>query len=218
VSLNDKLRALRAGAQARLDPASWSGLSRTIEWLRMRQLAEHSLGAGDVLPDFELLDAQGQTVGSGELLDRAPLVLTFFRGGWCPYCSTTMRELEATRPELESLGATLVGIVPMKPSELARIRAERGLGFPLLSDRGGHLARLCGVFYTMSPAQVAYYRDQCGLDLPAMGADTDWELPLPATYVVGGDGVVAYAFATADWAQRAEPQAILEAVRGLKGA
>jgi peroxiredoxin len=65
---------------------------------------------------------------------------------------------------------------------------------------------------------VAYYRDQCGLDLPSMGAETDWELPLPATYVVGGDGVVVYAFAAADWAQRAEPQAILEAVRGLKGA
>ena len=84
MSLNDKLRAVRAAAQARLDPEIWSGLSRTIEWLRMRQLAEHSLGAGDVLPDFELQDEQGQAVGGGELLDRAPLVLTFFRGGWCP--------------------------------------------------------------------------------------------------------------------------------------
>ena len=110
----------------------------------------------------------------------------------------------------------LVGVVPMEPQELARVRTERGLGFRLLSDRGGHLARLCGVFYTMSPAQIAYYRDQCGLDLPALGAGTEWELPLPATYVVGSDGVVAYVFAAADWAQRAEPQAILEAVRRLK--
>lgn len=213
--LKDKLQALRAAAHGRLNPVTWSGLSSTIEWLRMMQLAEHSLAVGDVLPDFELLDEQGRAVTSAELLDRAPLVLAFFRGGWCPYCSTTMRELEATRPEIECLAATLVGVVPAKPEELARIRAERGLRFPLLSDQGGRLARLCGVFYTMSPAQVAYYRDKCGLDLPALGAETEWELPLPATYVVRRDGVVIYGFAAADWAERAEPQAVVEAIRGL---
>jgi peroxiredoxin len=70
----------------------------------------------------------------------------------------------------------------------------------------------------MSPAQIAYYRDQRELDLPALGAGTGWELPLPATYVVGRDGVVAYAFADADWAQRAEPNEIIEAARRLASA
>jgi peroxiredoxin len=216
--LNDKLQALRAKSIARLDQHVWSGLSAAIERLRMMQLAEHSLAAGDVFPDFELPDETDRLVSSAELLDRAPLVLVFFRGGWCPYCSATMAELERIRPEIEAAGAALIGIVPARKEELARIRAERGLGFQLLSDQGGRLARLCDVSYSMSTAQIAYYRDLCGIDIPALAADTEWELPLPATYVVGRDGVVTYAFAAADWAERAEPQAILEAVRVLAAA
>lgn len=215
MSLQEKLQALREASVTRLDEETWRGLKDTIEWLRMRQLAEHSLAAGETLPDFELPDHAGRTVASGDLLDRAPLVLAFFRGGWCPYCSATMAALETARPELEALGASLVGVLPLKVEELANLRAERGLGYRLLSDQGGHLARLCGVFYGMSPAQIAYYRDRCGVDIPALAAGTDWELPLPATYVVGRDGVVAYAFAAADWAERAEPRDLVEAVRGL---
>jgi peroxiredoxin len=181
----------------------------------MMQLAEHSLAAGDTLPDFELPDSAGKMVSSSQLLDQGPLVLAFFRGGWCPYCDVAMRALEAARPEVEELSVGLVGVVPEKPEELARFSAEKGLGFPLLSDQGGRLARLCGVLYSMSPAQIAYYRDKCGLDLPALGAGTGWELPLPAVYVVGTDGVVVYAFADADWAQRAEPDDIIEAARLL---
>jgi peroxiredoxin len=218
VRLKDKLQALRATSLSRLDPETWSGLSAAIERLRMMQLAEHSLAVGDTLPDFELPDSAGKVVSSSELLDRGPLVLAFFRGGWCPYCDVTMRALEAARPRLEELPAGLVGVVAEKPEVLAQFSAEKGLGFPLLSDRGGRLARLCGVFYDMSPAQIAYYRDKRELDLPALGAGTGWELPLPATYVVGRDGVVAYAFADADWAQRAEPNEIIEAARRLASA
>jgi peroxiredoxin len=203
--LNDELQAIRAAARERLPPALWDGLAATIERLRMLQVADQSLAAGELLPDFALPDAAGRVVTSDELLDRGPLVLAFFRGGWCPYCDFTLRALEAARPQLEAAGTVLAGVAPCQPAELARIAAEKGIGFTLLSDTDGGLARLCGLLYTMTPGQLAYYRDRCGLDLPAIAAGTGWQVPVPATYVVAPDGIVAYAFADPDWARRAEP-------------
>lgn len=215
VTLDTDLGSLRARSRAGMDPSAWAGMEAAIERLRMMQAAEHGPAVGDTLPDFELPDAAGRTVASGALLDRGPLVLVFFRGNWCPYCDLTLRALEAARPRLEEAGATLVGVAPVRPEELARTVAEKGLRFTLLSDSGGRLADLCGLLHAMTPEQVAFYRDGRGIDIPAAAAGTGWALPLPASYVVGRDGVVAHAFADADWARRAEPADLVEAVRAL---
>jgi peroxiredoxin len=215
VTLNDDLQAIRAMSKASLDPADWAGLAATIEQLRMLQIAEHSLAVGEVLPDFALPDASGRVVTSDELLDRGPLVLAFFRGGWCPYCDRTLKALEAVRTAIEATGAVLAGVAPVTPAELARIAAEKGLSFPLLSDTGGSLSRLCGLLYAMTPAQVAYYGGRRGIDVAARSAGVGWAVPVPATYVVARDGTVVYAFADADWARRAEPDELATAAKRL---
>jgi peroxiredoxin len=217
LTLNDELQAIRAVSKASLDPADWAGLAATIEQLRMLQIAEHSLGVGETLPDFVLPDAAGRVVTSDELLDRAPLVLVFFRGGWCPFCDRTLRALETARPSLEATGATLVGIAPCTPGELARVAAEKGLGFPLLSDTGGALARLCGLLYAMTPAQVAFYGGRWGIDVAALNAGAGWAVPVPAAYVVARDGTVVYAFADPDWGRRAEPRDLAVAAGRVGG-
>ena len=143
LTLNDDLQAIRAMSKASLDPADWAGLAATIEQLRMLQIAEHSLGVGEALPDFALPDAAGRVVTSDELLDRGPLVLVFFRGGWCPYCDRTLKALELARPAVEATGAGLVGVAPVTPAELARIAAEKGLELPAAQRHGrGALAAL----------------------------------------------------------------------------
>jgi peroxiredoxin len=215
VTLNDELQAIRAVSKASLDPADWAGLAATIERLRMLQIAEHSLGAGEVLPDFALPDVSGRVVTSDELLDRGPLVLAFFRGGWCPYCDRTLKALEAARSAIEATGAVLAGVAPITPAELARIAAEKGLSFPLLGDTGGALSRLCGLLYAMTPAQVAYYGGRRGIDVAARSAGVGWAVPVPATYVVARDGTVTFAFADPDWARRAEPAELATAAGRL---
>src|SRR3954454_1060905 len=127
MSLEDKLAKRRAAVEQRLPEAEREVIAGTIEDLRVRQVAEHSLGVGEALPDFALPDAAGRVVTSDELLDRGPLVLVFFRGGWCPYCDRTLKALESARPAVEATGAGLVGVAPVKPAELARIAAEKGL-------------------------------------------------------------------------------------------
>ena len=213
--LEDELDQRRVAARGLMAPTDRRAIEDTIERLRMLQIAEHSLGVGETLPDFALPDAAGRVVTSDELLDRAPLVLAFFRGGWCPYCDRTLKVLEAARSVIEATGAVLVGVAPVTPAELARIAAEKGLSFPLLSDTDGALSRLCGLLYAMTPAQVAYYGGRRGIDVAARSAGVGWAVPVPATYVVARDGTVAYAFADPDWARRAEPDELATAANRL---
>jgi peroxiredoxin len=167
-----------------------------------------------VLPDFELPDTAGRTVTSEELLARGPLVLVFIRGTWCPYCSLTLQALDQARPAIKQLGGRMVAVSPLHRGELARAAAERGLRLRLLSDPGAVYARVCGVQYEMSDGQVALYR-RYGLDLAQRNAGSGWGLPIPAAYVAGRDGVITFADAQADWAQRAEPADVRAAVEHL---
>lgn len=212
MTLRDRLTELREQSRQSLDEAEREAVDATIERLRMQQLAEHALAEGDYLPDFALPDPAGRVVTSEALLARGPLVLAFFRGGWCPYCGATMRALEAVRGEIAAAGGTLVGITPDRPELAAATAATTGLGFPLLTDEGGRLASLCGLQFEMSEAHAAIYRRR-GLDFEALHAGTGWALPVPAMYVVRADGKVAYAFADPDYTSRAEPEALLKALR-----
>jgi peroxiredoxin len=214
MSLEDELAERRRRVAGVVSAEDQRTVARTIERNRMLQLVEHSLEVGDTLPDFRLPDPSGRATSSDELLDRGPVVLAFFRGGWCPYCDATLRALEAARPAIEAPGAQLVGVAPEKPTELARTAAVRGVGFLLLSDAEGAYAELCGVRYEVPEAHVAFYR-RLGIDLAARHGGAGWSLPLPATYVVGRDGVIVYRFVDPDWSYRAEPAALVEAVEAL---
>jgi peroxiredoxin len=214
MSLNEQLAGLCTRVRAGLAADERRTLDDTLERLRMLQLAEQGLQVGEPFPDFALPDSDGRTVTSGELLDRGPVVVAFYRGGWCPYCGAMLRAFEAARPAIEAAGGVLVAVSPDRPEEQARTKAEKGLGFSLLTDEGGALARLCGVQFELGEAHIAYYRRR-GLDMPACHAGTGWELPLPATYVLRPDGSIAFVFADADWTRRAEPEDVVAAVHSL---
>lgn len=212
MTIRDELQRRRAAVLAQLDPGDRQVIADGIERVRMLQVAETSLAAGDTLPDFELADAAGRVHRSRDLLAKGPLVLSFFRGAWCPYCDIAMRALETVRPRLEALGASVVGVIPTRGEELAHLAEERHLRYPMLVDVGERYARLCGVHFEVADDHVAFYR-RLGIDLPTQHAGAGWELPLPATYVVRPDGTISFAFADADWVRRAEPDDVVEAVR-----
>lgn len=216
-SLGDRLERLRAELRDRQPEATRVALAGAIDRLRMLQIVEHALAVGDVLPEFLLPAVGGGTVGSEALLARGPLVVVFVRGPWCPYCSLALRALDEAQPAIEACGATLAVISPLRPEELARAAEERGLRLRLLSDTGGAYASLCGLHYEMSDAHQALYQ-RLGLDLTQMHAGSGWALPIPAAYVVGRDGVITFAEAHADWAQRAEPAEIVAALTRAPGA
>jgi peroxiredoxin len=212
--LQNKLDRLRAELRQILDPKERQALFETLERLRMLQIVEHGFTAGDILPEFSLPDAEERMVTSDELLARGPLVLAFFRGTSCPYCSLTLRALDEVRPAIERLGASLVVISPLRPQALAQAAEGRHLHLRLLSDPGEAYAKLCGVHYDMTEGQIAFYRGR-GLDLEQLHAGSGWELPLAATFVAGRDAVITYAYVEVDWARRAEPANLVAAVERL---
>jgi peroxiredoxin len=212
--LQDQLDGLRHKLRGALSPDDRSILGAAIERLQMLQIVEGGLAVGDTLPDFALPDTTGRIVTSDELLAKGPLALTFVRGTWCPYCSIALQALEEARPAIEAMGAELIVVSPMRAGELAQAAGERGLGVALLCDLDGRYARLCGVHYEMSESHAALY-ERFGLDLDRLNAGAGWALPIPASYVVDRSGVIRFTFGDADWAKRAEPADIVDAVRRI---
>lgn len=218
MTLRDQLAECQAQLLQILDPVDRKALEDTIERLRMLQLVELGPTIGDLLPDFALPDTQGRIVSSDTLFGRGPLALAFFRGPWCPYCSMALRALDEVRPAIENLGASLVAVAPMPVEELRQLATDRGLGLTLLSDAGGRYAQVCGLAFEMSEEGKALYQRlaaRFGLEIKGLEADREWQLPIPATFVADRRGVITYAFGDADWARRADPEAIAGAVRSL---
>jgi peroxiredoxin len=208
------LETLRDHHMAAIDDFARRAFEDELDRLRMLRLTDESLGVGDTLPDFELADGNGKVWRSTELLDRGPLVLAFFRGGWCPYCEITMAALNDARSSIEALGATTLGISPELPERVATTVKSRALVFPLLSDPANAYARLCGVAYELSPDHIKIHRDR-NRSLPTMHGDGKWRLPVPAVYVVESSGRVVFAFADVDPTRWPDPKELLDALRRL---
>ncbi|MGC8514105.1 MAG: peroxiredoxin-like family protein [Acidimicrobiales bacterium] len=177
-------------------------------------IAGSSLGVGATAPDFDLPDATGTKVSLSTLLAKGPVVLAFYRGGWCPYCSTELRALQAKLPEIEAAGATLVAVSPQTPDTSLSTAEKLDLAFPVLSDAGNQVAESFGLVFTLPEALREVYSG-FGIDLPAANGDDRFSLPIPATYVLRADGTVAWRFADADYTKRAEPDDVLAALAAL---
>ncbi len=218
MKLQSRLDEIKRQLGEVVDPAERALLDGAIERLRMLQVVEHGLAVGDVLPDFVLPDSGGRPVASDDLLTSGPLVLTFFRGPWCPYCSMTLEALNGIQPAVRRLGGTMVAVAPLACGELERLARERALDLHLLSDRDAAYAGLCGVRFEMTEEATALYRRlavRFDLHIPGLDGTAGWELPIPATYVVGRDGVIVFAFGDADWSRRADPDEVVGVVRRL---
>jgi peroxiredoxin len=184
---------------------------RVISDLKAQGFATKSLAVGARAPKFSLPDHNGKTVSSADLLPRGRLVLCFFRGRWDPFCCGQMEAMNRILPEIESRGASLVGISPQTVKQSFFMADQHRLRFPLLSDAGNRVARQFGLVYRVPEEQQAIYR-RAFINLPLVNGDESWELPIPATYVVERDGRVAFAYANEDYTERPEPPEIVQKV------
>jgi peroxiredoxin/YHS domain-containing protein len=175
---------------------------------------QSALGVGAAAPDFTLTDASGNPVRLADLLAQGPVVLTWYRGGWCPYCNIQLRAYQEALPEIKAMGAQLVALSPEMPDNSLSTREKLALEFTVLSDVQSKVARDYGISYRLPDSLIEAFKGR--LDLPALNGDDSWQLPLGATYVIAPDGTIAYAFVSADYRERAEPEAILQAIRALR--
>lgn len=169
---------------------------------------------GDTLPEMSFKDADGKDVNSKTLYAKGPAVIMFYRGNWCPFCNKSLKAFQDKVGEATEMGATITAISPEKPEELATTAKKDALTFTLLSDNTGEAIKKLGLAFDLDAATRTKYKG-FGVDLATHNANGQWQLPHPATLVVDTKGVVRYAYVNEDYTKRADPEAVLAAVKKL---
>lgn len=214
MSLQDALDQRRDASRERLPREALDAMDAGVTAVTASDLVGRALPVGARLPPFTLPDATGTPVSSQDLLAEGPLVVVFYRGGWCPYCNLVLGGLQARLDEFAAHGATLVAVSPQLPDASLSTAEKHALSFPVLSDVGNAYARELGLVHGLGADVQALY-EQWGFDLAGRNDGHDDELPLPATYVVAPHGTVAWRFVDADYKRRAEPDDVLAALAAL---
>ena len=212
MSLNQSLADLRrARATAEVQAAYDEFLAR----LDPADVAAQALQPGDRMPAFLLPGADGGLVGSSDLLAAGPLVVTFIRGAWCPYCAATLAALQDALPRLLDAGGSLVALTPETGGRARATRQQHGLQFHVLADVDLVIAMAFGVVYRTPPLYEALLRRR-GVDLADRSGNPAWLLPVPATFLVARDGIIARTWIDPDFTHRAEPDDVAAALRAMR--
>ncbi len=211
--LQQTLDAKKAAFEAHATDEKKRIYAEGIEAVQNSGVLSAAKQVGDTAVNFILRNANGTAVELDQLLLKGPVVLTWYRGGWCPYCNLTLHRLQEELPKFKAAGATLVALSPELPDSSLSTSDRHALQFEVLSDPGNAVARSYGVVHKLTAPVAESY--QASFDLHAYDGDTSDELPLPATYVIGTDKVITYAFLNADYRNRAEPRDILKALQRM---
>lgn len=209
-SLQAQLNARREAWSEKADADTKATYQQGIETLREQGVTEQAIKQGQKAPDFSLPNATGETVQLSQLLENGPVVLTWYRGGWCPYCNIQLQTYQQVLPKIKEYDATLVAVSPELPDKSLSTKEKNELDFVVLSDQGNEVAKQYGLVYTLPQPVQEKFKGK--LDLAAYNGDDSGQLPLAATYVIDRDGQVVYSFVDADYRKRAEPTAILQAL------
>lgn len=212
-TLTAQLAEYREGFSKRAPQEMQDLFQERVDDLAASGILDEAVNVGDAAPGFTLPNARGEEVSLATLLEQGPVVITWYRGGWCPYCNLTLRAFQERLGEFDAAGATFVAITPETPDNSLSTSEKNELGFQVLSDVGNTVARDYGLVFKLPDDLAAIYN--ANFDLSAYNGDDSNELPLSATYVIRPDGTVAWAFLSADYRERAEPADVVEAVRGL---
>jgi peroxiredoxin len=191
-------------------------LEATYDELIARIATNHPGGQvpqiGDRLPDFCMTDSEGRLVELRELTARGPVVISFNRGPWCDYCGLELQALSRAHPAILAAGGDVVSIVPETAEHARALQIARGLPFRVLTDLDLGYAMSLGLAFWVGEKIMQAYRD-FGIDLASFQAHGGWLLPIPATLVVGQDGLVKARYVDPDFRRRMRMEDILQALR-----
>ncbi len=204
---------IAAGRQA--NPDFMKGVDDIIEQAKSFQQGSSAIKVGEQAPSFELPNPDGKLISFTELLAKGPLVVTFYRGSWCPYCNLQLKALQARLADIHSLGAQLVAISPQVPDGSMSENEISEMDFLVLSDQSAKVASQYGVEWEVPEYLVEHMRVDRKLDLEAINNGNGNILPIPATFIIGRDGLVTWRYVDVDYRTRSEPDDIIEELRKL---
>ncbi len=197
------------------NPDFMKGVDEIIEKAKAFKEGENAIKIGEKAPSFELPNPEGKLLSLDTLLEKGPIVITFYRGDWCPYCNLQLRALQARLPEIEALDATLVAISPQVPDGSLTKSEISEMDFIVLSDQDAKVATQFGVAWKVPEFLAEHMRVGRKLDLDEINNGNGTILPIPATFILGQDGVVKWNYVNVDYRTRSEPEEIIEILKKL---
>ncbi|MCA9401934.1 MAG: AhpC/TSA family protein [Candidatus Omnitrophica bacterium] len=213
-SVQDELDALRQKFLQNADPQRANDFEQGIADVKNSGILESALNTGEQAPNFKLPDATGTEISLYDLLKDGPVVLVWYRGGWCPYCNIHLNALQRTLPQIKTAEASLVAVSPELPDKTLTTKEKHNLEFYVLSDKGNQVAKSYGIVFTLPDYVLKHYNQF--FDIVDYNGDQTHALPLAAAYVINRQGTVTYTFLDADYRKRAEPETLLAEVQKLK--
>lgn len=208
MSLATELQAVTENVRQKAPENVFATMEAATAKLAATGITDQALQPGQTMPDFQLPDATGQQIRTSELRGKGLLLISFYRGNWCPYCNLELQALQACLDDITAQGATLVAISPESPDQSLSTQEKFDLKFPVLTDIGNQVARQFGLVFTLDESLRPIY-DSFGIDIPTHNGDQTFELPVPATYLVAADGTVLNRFIDVDYRERLAPETAL---------
>ena len=214
MNLKEQLKAKRMELESGRDKTQTEVMRHATEQLIREGIGNSALEVSDEIPSFGLPNVRGQLVEIKDLLKNGPIILTFYRGSWCPYCNLELRAYQQNIEEIKALGAQVIAISPELPDSSLSNAEKLALEFEVLSDFGNVVARNFGLVFKMSEEWIDVFQ-QLDSDFTAHNGDDTWELPVPAAYVVSSDSKIVFSYVNANYLERADPQQVVAALTEL---
>ena len=211
MSLKAQIDAYNVQKDAKLPADVLALMNTTNEELIAQHIKDNALQIGQKVENFSLANHNGENIELADLLKKGPVIISFYRGGWCPYCNLELKALNDYLAQFKTQSAQLVAISPQLPDETLSTAQKNDLEFDVLSDVSNKVAEQFGLLFTLDERIQALYT-QFGIDFEHYYGDKSFKLPLPATYVINQEGVITYAFLNEDYTLRAEPTDIMAAL------
>lgn len=211
MSLKAQFDAYNVQKEAKLPGDVLALMAQTNEELIAQHIKDNALQVGAKVSNFSLNNHSAEQVELADLLNNGPVIISFYRGNWCPYCNLELKALNDHLPEFKTHNAQLVAISPQLPDETLSSAQKNALEFDVLSDINNKVAEQFGLLFTLDERIVALY-SQFGIDFEKYYGNKSYKLPLPATYVINQKGIITYAFLNEDYTLRAEPTDVLAAL------
>lgn len=208
-SLGEQLSEIYRRSCEMLPTPQVAVLRRAVELLRRSGIQERCLQPGETAPAFSFIDQHNRPSTLYSLCDDGPVIISFFRGFWCPFCRTELAAYEEHLDEITALGATYLTVSPHRQQE------EASAPYASICDCDNQISRGFGLLYTLQEEERALFREW-GVALDEINPSGRWELPVPAVYIVGTDRVVLYHFVDVDYRRRLPPEELIEELKALR--
>lgn len=212
--LNERLQQLSEKSKEGMPPDKVAVMERSLAELKVSNMIEQAPQVGQSLPDATLLDVNGSSKRLFDVIGDKSAIVTFYRGGWCPYCNLQLHAYSIHLEEIESLGATLVAISPELPDQSLTTKQKNDLKFGVLSDKNNQYARSLKIVFELNNDLKALYTE-FGISLEKNQGNDSSELPLAATFVIDRNRVIRYAFVDVDYKKRAEPAMLISMLKEI---